>query len=101
MLPILVRVMISNDSTIPSTTAPPAQSRAAQLGEIVLILLVFLAVGGELTPHSNEAHYLSRLKHFWNPTWCAGDFFLESPESHFLGRPRRGVGPVGMGVAAT
>jgi hypothetical protein len=32
----------------------------------------------------NEAHYLSRCRHWWTPEWCAGDFFLESREAHPL-----------------
>jgi hypothetical protein len=32
----------------------------------------------------NEAHYLSRLKHYWNPTWCAGDEFLESTDTQLV-----------------
>ena len=35
--------------------------------------------------HVNEAHYLSRLKHSWDPSWCAGDFCSSnSPDAHGL-----------------
>src|SRR5262245_10551986 len=74
--------MTSADNTDPSAPALNSQLRAAQLGEILLILMVFFAVGGDPARHVNEAHYLSWLKHFWNPTWCASDFFLSTPESH-------------------
>ena len=52
--------------------------------EIVLVFMVFMIIGGELVPHNNEAHYLSRLKHYWNPTWCQGDLFLASQEAHLV-----------------
>ncbi len=35
-------------------------------------------------PHDNEAHYLCRLKHYWNPPWCAGDLFLESADAQLV-----------------
>lgn len=50
--------------------------------EVLLIVLVFFALAGCPPPHVNEAHYLARLKHFWDPQWCAGDLFLSSPEAH-------------------
>lgn len=31
----------------------------------------------------NEAHYLCRLKHYWDAGYCPGDLFLESPDAHF------------------
>jgi hypothetical protein len=33
-------------------------------------------------PAVNEPHYLSKARHFWQPEWCAGDLFLESPNAH-------------------
>lgn len=33
-------------------------------------------------PGVNEPHYLCKSKHFWQPDWCAGDFFLASPNAH-------------------
>jgi hypothetical protein len=51
---------------------------------VLLIVLVFFAIAGDPAPRVNEAHYLARLKHFWDPSWCAGDLFLESPDAHGL-----------------
>lgn len=71
-------------------TQPPSPSRSLEspfggpLGEMLLILLVFFAIAGDAVPHVNEPHYLCRLKHFWNPDWCRGDLFLDSPEAHGL-----------------
>jgi len=54
-------------------------------------LPVFLAVLGSFVLYSalaapvpavNEPHYLCKAKHFWQPTWCANDFFLESTNAH-------------------
>lgn len=33
-------------------------------------------------PGVNETHYLCKAKHFWQPTWCAPDFFLASANAH-------------------
>jgi hypothetical protein len=61
-----------------------SQRPGARWWEVLLIVLVFFAIAGEPVPHVNEAHYLSRLKHFWDPSWCAGDLFLNSPDAHGL-----------------
>ncbi|TWT95910.1 hypothetical protein Pla108_29870 [Botrimarina colliarenosi] len=44
--------------------------------------MLFIA-GGDPAPGVNEAHYLCRLKHFADPSYCRGDLFLESPDAHF------------------
>jgi hypothetical protein len=61
-----------------------SQSLLLRLAEVALILLVFFVVAGDPPPHVNEAHYVCRLKHFWNPAWCAGDLFLESQDSQYV-----------------
>lgn len=33
-------------------------------------------------PAVNEPHYLCKAKHYWQPDWCANDFFLESSNAH-------------------
>lgn len=33
-------------------------------------------------PAVNEPHYLTMSRHYWNPSWCAGDFFLNSFAAH-------------------
>ena len=33
-------------------------------------------------PAVNEPHYLCKARHYWQPEWCAGDFFLESANAH-------------------
>ncbi|MEQ8846404.1 DUF6798 domain-containing protein [Botrimarina sp.] len=48
-----------------------------------LVLLVFFVAAGDPPPRVNEAHYLCRLKHFWDASYCRGDLFLDSPDAHF------------------
>ncbi len=52
--------------------------------EVLLIALVFFIHAGELVPAVNEAHYLGKAKHYWNPDWCPGDFFYESSDAHLV-----------------
>ena len=52
--------------------------------EIALILLLFFVLGGTPPPDVNEAHYLAKAKHYWDPQWCAGDHFLESADAHLV-----------------
>jgi len=67
-----------------SSAAPVSQSLSLRWAEVGLILLAFFALAGEPVPHVNEPHYLGRMKHFWDPSWCAGDVFFESPDAHGL-----------------
>ncbi|QDV73323.1 DUF6798 domain-containing protein [Botrimarina mediterranea] len=48
-----------------------------------LVFLVFFVAGGDPSPGVNEPHYLCRLRHFWDPSYCPGDLFLDSPDAHF------------------
>lgn len=61
-------------------TSPPA---------ILLILLIAGSFAADSlirfpVPGTNEPHYLCKAKHYWNPQWCADDFFLESSNAHRL-----------------
>jgi len=35
-------------------------------------------------PAPNEPHYLCKAKHYWDPDWCARDFFLASSNAHVV-----------------
>ncbi len=50
--------------------------------EICLIFGVFFIHAGWPVPEVNETHYLAKAKHYWNPDWCAHDFFLNSADAH-------------------
>lgn len=74
------------EESVASPTAvarPSTPRRAARLGfEVLAMAAIFAAAGAWPTPDTNEAHYLARARHSWDPSWGAGDFFLESPEAH-------------------
>jgi hypothetical protein len=70
-----------SDSAPTIDLQPPRQPLAQRLAEVLLIGLVFFVVAGDPPPGVNEPHYLCRLKHFWNPDWCAADLFLESTDT--------------------
>jgi hypothetical protein len=53
-------------------------------GEVALVFLLCFVFAGGPTPDVNEAHYLAKAKHYWNPQWCAGDHFLESADAHLV-----------------
>jgi hypothetical protein len=67
-----------------SDIVPAPQAKAQRLVEIALIMLVFFTLAGDPPPHVNESHYLCRLKHYWDPAWCAGDMFLESADTQLV-----------------
>ncbi len=54
----------------------------ARTGEMAGIFLLFLLYAGSAPPAVNEAHYLSKARHYWQPTWAMGDLFLESLDAH-------------------
>jgi len=52
--------------------------------EISGIVVIFAALCWSPPPDANEAHYLCKAKHFWNPQFCKGDLFLESANAHWF-----------------
>ena len=60
------------------------QSAKRKTLEVVFIFLLFFIAGGDPTPAINEAQYLSKAKHFWNPDWCPDDHFLSSSDAHYV-----------------
>lgn len=63
----------------------PSPSRPRWLrGEFLLVWLVFAVHAAWPVPDVNEAHYLCKAKHFWNPGWIEGDVFLESADIHYV-----------------
>jgi hypothetical protein len=54
---------------------------------VVDVLLVWLVLAGDGAwpiPDVNEAHYLTKARHFWEPDWIANDLFLNSRDSHVV-----------------
>lgn len=52
--------------------------------ECALIFLLCFLLAGWLPPDVNEAHYLAKARHYWDPGWCRGDLFLESADAHLV-----------------
>jgi hypothetical protein len=52
------------------------------LAEIALVFAVFFLQGAWPVPDVNEPYYLGKAIHYWNPSWAAGDFFLDSKDIH-------------------
>jgi len=52
--------------------------------DVLLVFAVFIAFAGRPVPDTNEAHYLTKAKHFWEPRWITGDQFLDSADSHVV-----------------
>lgn len=48
------------------------------------IFLIFFLFAGSLPPDVGESHYLVKAKHYWQPSWCAGDLFVESRDAHAM-----------------
>src|SRR5437870_6450035 len=64
----------------------PALTGSKQCGlaalEVAAICLIFVLFAGSLPPDVGESHYLVKAKHYWQPSWCAGDLFVESRDAH-------------------
>lgn len=70
------------DARSPLAAAAPAGPIASRWLECALVFLVFFIAGGAPAPHVNESHYLTKAKHYWDPSYCPGDFFLDSADAH-------------------
>ncbi|HZZ73984.1 MAG TPA: DUF6798 domain-containing protein [Pirellulales bacterium] len=60
----------------------PAAPRWLGWLEVALIFAMFSLYAGWPIPDVNEAHYLAKAKHYWNPSWCQGDLFVDSTDAH-------------------
>ena len=60
----------------------PIAPRWLAIVEVALIFAVIFLHGAWPVPDVNEAHYLSKAKHYWDPTWCANDFFVKTADAH-------------------
>jgi hypothetical protein len=79
-------------TSTPASPGPLAPDRASSrvrccpAWTALAVWISFLAFSAVRTPVPaiNEPHYLGKAKHFWNPQWCADDFFLESSDVHLV-----------------
>jgi hypothetical protein len=51
--------------------------------EVACLFAVFFLQGAWPVPDVNEAYYLGKAIHFWNPAWIPGDFFLDTADTHW------------------
>ena len=51
--------------------------------EIAAVFVVFALFGAWQVPDVNEAHYVCKAIHLWNPDWVQNDPFLQSKDSHW------------------
>jgi uncharacterized protein DUF6798 len=63
-------------------SSPPVAGWRLASFEVVWIFFIFFLFAGSLPPDVGESHYLVKAKHYWQPSWCAGDLFLESRDAH-------------------
>ncbi len=61
----------------------PSQTRAVAVVLVFASFLAFSAIRGPV-PGVNEPHFLTKAKHYWDPDFCAGDFFLNSANTHLV-----------------
>ncbi|MFV0446762.1 MAG: hypothetical protein ACK5Q5_24585 [Planctomycetaceae bacterium] len=61
---------------------PDCGSVGGRLWLVVLALFLSTSFVRAPIPAVNEPHYLGKAKHWWDPSWCAGDFFLDSSNPH-------------------
>jgi hypothetical protein len=65
---------VRNDKTTPTVAA---------FAITWLVFLIYSFCHAPI-PAVNEPHYLTKAKHYWDTNWCAGDFFLESANTHLV-----------------
>ncbi|MGY8731129.1 MAG: DUF6798 domain-containing protein [Pirellulales bacterium] len=66
---------------------PEAENRESPIWFFVEVLLLagffFLVAGGQ-PPDVNEAHYLTKAKHYWDASFAPQDVFLNSTDAHVV-----------------
>ncbi|PQO45786.1 DUF6798 domain-containing protein [Blastopirellula marina] len=75
--------MIEANSAEPSPASPPKGDWRWFLLETLAITAIFALYVSTLGPEVNEPHYLCKAKHYWDPDWLKGDFFLSAPGAHY------------------
>lgn len=69
-------------AAVPVVAAPETPSPLWVVLDVLLVFAVIAFDGAWPVPDVNEAHYLTKAKHYWQPEWCAKDPFLASADSH-------------------
>ncbi|MBX3411880.1 MAG: hypothetical protein KF708_04120 [Pirellulales bacterium] len=53
-----------------------------ELGQVAAVLAMFALLVAWPLPEANEAHYLGKTKHQWQPDWVPNDFFYDAADGH-------------------
>jgi hypothetical protein len=70
------------DSRVPRDGTEKEVRPRRRWAELALIFTILFIAGGAPAPHVNETHYLTKAKHYWDASYCPGDFFLDSADPH-------------------
>jgi hypothetical protein len=68
--------------SLPTTDVTPSRARILVAVEVGLVFVVFFVQGARPVPEVNEAYYVGKAIHFWNPQWIPDDPFLNSSDTH-------------------
>lgn len=52
------------------------------LVDLLVVLAIFATYAATPPPDVNEAHYLTKAKHYWDRSFAPGDLFLDSSHAH-------------------
>ena len=66
------------------TAAPKSPSSFPWWLETLLTFCLFFLTFSSPPPGVNESHYLTKAKHFWDPSFAPHDIFLDSSNAHWL-----------------
>ncbi|WP_092053959.1 DUF6798 domain-containing protein [Planctomicrobium piriforme] len=76
------------DAAVTQAEPSSPQARTERFAWGPVLCLWVLLTGWSLLrvpiPGVNEPHYLGKARHWWNPDWCPGDFFLDSSNPHLV-----------------
>ncbi|MFM7137826.1 MAG: DUF6798 domain-containing protein [Planctomycetota bacterium] len=61
---------------------PWGRQLCRRFAELAAIAAIFAAAGAWPVPDVNETVYFTKARHAADPTYAAGDFFLETPDAH-------------------
>ena len=77
--------MAQQDAPVRGTSQPieTPSSVLPALGLTFVTLLAYSLLAAPV-PGINEPHYFCKARHYWDPSYCAGDFFLESSNTHLV-----------------
>jgi len=68
---------------MPGSSAQLGWRAVEGLCQIAGVAGIFFLFSAAAVPDVNEAHYWTKAKHFWDPTFCPGDLFLGSADAHW------------------